>query len=282
MLRERNTVKALFGSDGNYCEEDTKKYAIIIKELQCWKGLTTRDIGGFNQNSAIVNQGNGKLGVYSLKGISFLVNKNERFVVLGSASSGRSSLLQNIVGLDKILSGRVIIEGRCNSEIYKNLSNLHGLIGYQPQQDTIDPELSVWDHLTYFANLAGVCPNVQEERVTQMIDKLGLSLVQDVKASDLSQGYRRRLTLAMALIGRPKIVLLDDPCSGVDPAATQKVLRTIREETKDSTLLVCTQIVEVAEALADRVAILHEGQFKAIGSVAEVMQNTGSKFTIEA
>ena len=105
---------------------------------------------------------------------------------------------------------------------------MHGFIGYQPQRETIDPELTVWDHLSYFANLAGVCPKVQEERVIEMLESLGLTEVEDTKAGDLSKGYERRVTLAMALIGRPKIVILDDPCAGLDPASMQKVLKTIR------------------------------------------------------
>ncbi len=86
-------------------------HPIIVSELQCWKRLSSLDIGAFSQNSAIVKQGKNKLGVYSVKGVSFRVKEKERLVILGTAGSGRSSLLQSIVGLDSALSGSVILNG---------------------------------------------------------------------------------------------------------------------------------------------------------------------------
>ena len=108
------------------------EHAIVVKDLQCWKSLSKRDIGAKNQHSVIIRQGWCRQGVYSVKGVSFCVGHGEKFVILGSASSGRTSLLQNIAGLERILTGEVLVNGMSTKELYKDLKNVHGLIGYQP------------------------------------------------------------------------------------------------------------------------------------------------------
>lgn len=158
---------------------------------------------------------------------------------------------------------------------------MHGLIGYQPQKNNIDVDQTVKEHLALFANLAGVCNSVIDLRVNLMVSNLGLKDFASVKAGALSEGFKRRLTLGMALIGRPKVVILDDPLMGVDPASIHRVLKTIREETQDNTLLVCTQNIDVAEALASRMAIMHKGKIKAVGTIGEIMNTHGKGYTIE-
>ena len=104
----------------------------------------------------IRNQGWGKLGLYSVKGVSFCVKQGERFVILGSASSGRTSMIKNILGLERILTGEIEIAGISSKELYQNPSMIHGLIGYQPQIDSIAKNFTVKQHLEVFARLAGV------------------------------------------------------------------------------------------------------------------------------
>ena len=115
-LRASKRVSKLLG-DASLSESDdisnlllddsssVPQIAIIVTKLQCWKSLSSKDIGPHNQQSVVQNQGWGKLGLYSVKGVSFCVNVNEKFVILGSASSGRTSLIKNILGMERILSG---------------------------------------------------------------------------------------------------------------------------------------------------------------------------------
>ena len=91
---------------------------IVVTKLQCWKSLSKQDIGPYNQHSVIRNQGWGKLGLYSVKGVSFCVKKGERFVILGSASSGRTSMIKNILGFERILTGEIDIAGISSKELY--------------------------------------------------------------------------------------------------------------------------------------------------------------------
>ena len=159
-------------------------------------------------------------------------------------------MIKNILGLERILTGEIEINGLTSQELYSNPAKLHGLIGYQPQIDALDIDLTVIQHLNNFAELAGIHKSNIPARVGDMIKRMCLEDVQNDRAGILSDGYKRRLSLGMALIGRPKIVILDDPLAGVDPATSVKLLSSIRKETEFSTLLVCTQSVDVAEALA--------------------------------
>ena len=137
-------------------EDHDFSHDIVVTKLQCWKSLSKQDIGPYNQHSVIRNQGWGKLGLYSVKGVSFCVKQGERFVILGSASSGRTSMIKNILGLERILTGEIEIAGISSKELYQNPSMIHGLIGYQPQIDSLAKNFTVKQHLEVFARLAGV------------------------------------------------------------------------------------------------------------------------------
>lgn len=131
-----------------------------------------------------------------------------------------------------------------------------------------------------FANLSGVCPSVINTRVDEMVSNLLLTDIADEKVEIISEGFKRRLTLGMALIGSPILVVLDDPFAGVDPASRQMILQLLKKETSDSALLVCTQDVDIAEALATRIAVMHKGRFQTLGSLGDVMSLHGNGYTI--
>ena len=97
----------------------------------------------------------------------------------------------------------------------------------------------------------------------------------------MSCGLKRRLTLAMALIGRPKLVILDQPLAGVDPISRRKLIKTILNYTENSALLLATNDVEVAELLSDKIAVMDEGKFIAIGSVSEIIDCHGQGYSVE-
>jgi len=104
--------------------------AILVSELQCWKPLKKVDIGSRGGHSEIVYQDNRKCGIYSVKGVSFRVKRGERFVILGSASSGRTSICQSITGIERVLSGEIYIEGLQTEQLFGGFSKMHGLVGY--------------------------------------------------------------------------------------------------------------------------------------------------------
>lgn len=183
--------------------------------------------------------------------------------------------------MERILTGEITINGLPSKQLYSNPARLHGIIGYMPQNDNIDVDLTVSQHLTHFAKLVGIDEAQIEGHVCHLIGKLCLDDVRNEPAGVLSDGYKRRLSLGMALIGRPKIVILDDPLAGVDHVASKQLLKLIKQETEESTLLVCTPDVEVAQILAQKLAIMHDGRLIAIGSISDFMREHGAGYTVE-
>lgn len=108
-----------------------------------------------------------------------------------------------------------------------------------------------------------------------MIQACDLAELKDCKAGDMSHGQMRRLTLGMALIGRPKLVILDNPLDGVDPVNKRKLIQTISLYTENQALLLVTRDANLAEAIGHRIAIISQGKFLAIGSVTEILQRHG-------
>ena len=158
---------------------------------------------------------------------------------------------------------------------------MHGIVGYQPQRNAIDPELSVSQHIRLFAALAGLDKREQNETVQELLNDCNLTAFKDINTGSLSFGVQRRLTVAMALAGRPKLVILDNPVAGLDPISKARIIRTIKKYTEGRTLIIATRDVEVAETLADRLAIMHKGNFVAIGSQDEVLRNHGKGYALD-
>ena len=207
------------------------------------------------------------LGVFNIKGVSFTVKRDERFVILGY--SGTTALLTSILGTDRPVAGEIVIDGKLRLS-YNELKyyKLHGLVGYQPQKSSIDENLNVRQHLTLFARLAGIEKANLSDSVTDMINDCQLEGYENTKAGDLSFGLKRRMSLAMALIGHPKLVLLDNPVDGNDPCNKMKLIKTILKYTEGRALIVATRDVLTAELLGHKIAVMHKGQFLAMGSVA--------------
>lgn len=131
------------------------------------------------------------LGVYTVRGISFSVKKEERVVLLGANSSGASSLIQGVMGISMILDGEVLIKN-CHDitsqEGRIKFHNLHGVVGYQPQRDSIDDELSVIQHLKLFSKLAGISREERYREVDAILEACCLNDLKDVKAEALTPG----------------------------------------------------------------------------------------------
>lgn len=159
--------------------------------------------------------------------------------------------------------------------------SLHGIIGYQPYNSSIDEDLTVSEHLNLFVRLAGVPRAMQAVAVSEIIDACLLKGLENTKTQNMSPGQIKRLTLGMALIGKPKLVVLDNPLLGTDPFSKRKLIKTIQDFTANCSLLLLTEDVEVAQLLGDRIAIMQEGKFMAVGSASEIIESHGQGYSIE-
>lgn len=220
-------------------------------------------------------------GRYTTQGVSLTVNHSERFVILSSKKSACNDLFLTLVGQMKPISGKFSIDGISGEEICQSYSRLHGIVGFQPENNAVDDDLTVKQHLTIFAKLAGIPEHDREVTIKDMIRACQLLGTEDTTAEELTCGQLRKLTLGMALMGRPKLVILSSPLDGVDPQAKLKLIETIISYTEGRALLLSTTNHMVAERIGNRVAIMENGKLSRIGTVKEILSTHGFAYCMQ-
>lgn len=160
-----------------------------------------------------------------------------------------------MVGEHRVSGGTVLIDGQNVDNYVSKPYLLHGLIGYCPQTNTFDDVLTVRQTIYYICRLVGVPSNVLEAYVNSTMKRFGVSRFADTQAGSLSGGNKRKLTLAMAMIGRPKIIFIDEASTGVDPGSRRTMWQAIRHEGQDSAVVLTTHAMEEAEAISTKIAI---------------------------
>jgi ABC-2 type transport system ATP-binding protein len=157
------------------------------------------------------------------------------------------------------------------------------LIGYVPQQLSIEGALTGRENVAWFARLFDVPRSERAARVDEVLAMLDLTEAADRLAATFSGGMVRRLELAQALVNRPALLVLDEPTVGLDPVARDSVWERVREMQRQyrMTVLLTTHYMEEAEELCDRVALMHRGQLRALGSPQELMRGLGPQAALE-
>ena len=222
-----------------------------------------------------------KKGTLAVKGTSFGVGAGECFALLGVNGAGKSTTFNCLTGNDVASGGTVLLDGVNVNNYYRKPHLMHKVIGFCPQTNCIDQLTPVKTTLIYSAKLVGIKPDQIERAVTSIMDKCDLTAHAKTAAGSLSGGNKRKLCLAMALIGRPKIIYVDEASAGVDPAARRAMWRAIKSEGKNSAVVITTHAMEEAEALASKLGIMVQGAFKCIGSTNQIKVNFGSGYEIE-
>ena len=188
-----------------------------------------------------------------LKGVNLKIAEGEFYALMGPNGSGKTTLASIIVSVRFPTSGKIEIYG-------KKPENAKELIGYVPQESFSSPILTGKENLMYFAGLLGYSKNTSEKTVNELLKKIGLSEDANKRVSDYSGGMRKRLEVATALFPGIKILILDEPTTGLDPSARRKFLGLIQELRKEkTTVLLITHIGADAE-LASRVGLIDEGK----------------------
>ena len=196
-----------------------------------------------------------EVGFNAVKGTSFGVKRGEVFSLLGVNGAGKSSTFNCLVGAQRVSGGTVLIDGQNVDDFIGQPEKLHGLIGYCPQVNYFDKVLTVKQSITWIARVVGIPDASLQAYVESSIARFGLSRFVDTQADNLSGGNKRKLCLCLAMIGRPKIVYVDEASTGVDPHSRRTLWKAIYDEGRESAVVMTTHAMEEAEAISTKLAI---------------------------
>jgi len=204
----------------------------------------------------------------ALDGVDLAVARGEIFGCLGPNGSGKSTLMRVILGLLAPTAGVVRVLG-CS--VPRDCERLRPRIGYMPQRFSLYEELSVIENLDFAAEIFGLGRRERRERIGAQLEGTGLDAYRDVRAADLSGGWKQRLALAAATTHRPELLVLDEPTAGVDPQSRRDFWAGLFElAATGTTVFVSTHYMDEA-IRCHRVCILHEGHRVAVGVPRELV-----------
>lgn len=218
-------------------------------------------------------------GKTAVDNISFSVDKGGIFSLLGVNGAGKTTTIKMLCGLTRPTGGEAYV---LSHNIYTELDEVKKLVNISPQDTSVASRLTVRENLEFIAGIYGADPKKQREKADEMIQYFHLQEVADRRAKVLSGGWQRKLSIAMALITEPQIIFLDEPTLGLDVLARRELWEVIRRMKEKITIILTTHYMEEAESLSDKVAVMVDGQIKAMGSVEELKEQTGADNLEEA
>jgi lipooligosaccharide transport system ATP-binding protein len=217
--------------------------------------------------------------IVAVDGISFEVKEGEVFGFLGPNGAGKTSTMRMIACVSPKTDGRLEVFGMSVDEHPREIK---ALIGVVSQENNLDPDLTVYENLTVFARFFEIDRAEAARRADELIGFFGLTEKRDTVIESLSGGMKRRLTIARALLNRPRLVILDEPTTGLDPQARALIwerLRTLRSA--GSTILLSTHYLEEAERFCDRLVIMDGGKILVEGRPAEIVAARMGRAVVE-
>ena len=213
--------------------------------------------------------------IKALNNISLSINEGELYGLLGVNGAGKTTLLKILSGLTNPTNGDFIVDGFTN----KNMDEIKRIIDISPQESAVAKNLTVLENLKFFQDLYN---QRDDNYLKEIIDDLGLSEVIKQRAKTLSGGYQRRLSIALGLISKPKVLLLDEPTLGLDVIARRELWKIVNKFKGKITIILTSHYLEEIEALCDRVAILSNGNLLIEGTIDEIKEKTNESSFEEA
>lgn len=206
----------------------------------------------------------------AVKGINFVVNDGEILGFLGPNGAGKTTTLRMITSYLSPTSGKVLID---DVEVAENSEETRKLIGYLPEHNPLYEEMIVYDFLEFVARARQINPNDFPVRLREVAELCGLKKVIHRPIKELSKGFRQRVGLAQAIIHDPKILILDEPTTGLDPNQIVEIRELIKALGKEKTVIISSHILQEIQATADRTIIINNGEIVADGTVDELMSS---------
>lgn len=211
--------------------------------------------------------------VCAVDGLDLTVREGELFALLGVNGAGKTTTIKMLSCLTRPTGGDAFLRGH---SIVTDPAGVKSVIGVSPQETAVAPNLTVKENLALMCGVHGFSREKSAEKTARLAQQLELRGMLGKRAGKLSGGWQRRLSIAMALIGEPEILFLDEPTLGLDVLARSELWDVIRALKGKTTTILTTHYMEEAEALSDRVGIMKDGRLIALGTVGELKDRAGT------
>ena len=234
--------------------------------------------------SPVVVQANSLTKIYgrqrAVDEIDFAVSRGETFGLLGPNGAGKSTTMRMIACRTPLSSGQLFVEGR---DVRTQAREIRSLIGVVPQENNLDPDLNVLRNLIVYASYYRIPKKRAAQRAQKLLDFIGMSERADARIDHLSGGMKRRLMIARSLLHEPRLLVLDEPTTGLDPQVRQEIWQKLEELRRVSgvTILLSTHYMEEAEKLCERLVVIDHGKILATGTPRELVLAKVSRFALE-
>ncbi|MGY6226041.1 ABC transporter ATP-binding protein [Faecalibacterium duncaniae] len=199
--------------------------------------------------------------------VSFTVADGQICGLLGPNGAGKSTIMNILTGYLSATSGQVTVAGH---PLPEEADAAKACVGYLPEQPPLYPEMTVQEYLTLAAELKGVKKAERKEQVCRAARRTGLETVLPRLIRSLSKGYKQRVGIAQALLGSPRLIILDEPTVGLDPAQVIEIRKLIRELGRAHTVILSSHILSEVQAVCQQILILSKGHLAAAGSLEEL------------
>ncbi|MDD3795295.1 MAG: ABC transporter ATP-binding protein [Lachnospiraceae bacterium] len=213
----------------------------------------------------------------AVKGNNFAIEEGTLFSLLGVNGAGKTTTIKMLTGLTKPTGGEAYV---CGHSILSELDEIKKISSVSTQETAVAPNLTTRENLEFMAQVYGMDRAAAKKRTDDVLKQFGLDEAEHQRAGTLSGGWQRRLSIAMAMISHPKVLYLDEPTLGLDVLARMELWDVIRAMKGSITIVLTTHYMEEAESLSDEVAVMVNGETRALGTVEKLKEQTG-KETLE-
>lgn len=210
--------------------------------------------------------------VKAVKDLSLVARRNEVICILAHNGAGKTTAFRTLIGELDITSGTAYV---CGNSINNDMDKVYQNLGVAPQQDILWDVLSAQEHLFFYGRVKNLSGKELKDAVQSALDSVQLNFARKRKVKALSGGMKRRLSVSIALIGEPDFIILDEPSTGLDLLAREKLWETINQVKANKTIMLTTHSLDEAETLSDRVAIMSQGELMCIGQAEELKMRLG-------
>lgn len=206
---------------------------------------------------------------HALDGLSFQIQEGELFGFVGPNGAGKTTTMKILAGLLRANSGTVLING---VDVLRQPKSLKGMVGYIPDYFGVYDNLSAIEYMEFFASIYGLKGRNARKTCLEKMDMVHLTDKENVNVDVLSRGQKQRLCLARCLLFRPKLLLLDEPASGMDPRGRKEMCNVLRELSEDgTTMLISSHLLSDLSEICTSIGVMEDGKLVTSGSVDEVM-----------